>query len=281
MTLRDLKLDPVTEDVPIGDDAYPPGLEHLDIDSDGCCMLGVMFRTQGKGGHPTAVLLHGFPGHERNLDLAHMLRRAGWNSVVFHYRGAWGSEGDFTFSNMLKDVHACVEHLRSEKWEGVVDPANITLIGHSMGGWAALMTAAEDPGIRQVASLAGFDLGAMRIFLRDNEMVRGSMSAMLGELVKPLKGADPNRLIQEIIEKGEDWCINGIVERFRGKRTLLVGASRDQVAVPELHHVPISMGLSNACGGDATVRKIDSDHNFSDRRIELSKTLLGWLMNAH
>jgi uncharacterized protein len=31
--------------------------------------------------------------HQRNLDLAHAMRRAGWNVVFFHYQGAWGSGG--------------------------------------------------------------------------------------------------------------------------------------------------------------------------------------------
>ena len=45
----------------------------------------------------TVILLHGFPGNERNLDLAQAIRRSGWNAVFFHYRGAWGSGGVFSF----------------------------------------------------------------------------------------------------------------------------------------------------------------------------------------
>lgn len=269
--------DPVTEDQGPYDGDFPSGLVHLNIDSNGANMLGVMFTTRGRGPHPTAILLHGFPGHERNLDLAHVLARAGWNSVVFHYRGAWGSEGDFSFSNMLEDVHSCLRHLRSGKWEGVVDPDSITLIGHSMGGWAAFMTAAEDPDIRQAASLAGFNLGSLRGFLMDDEIIRMAVTTTFRELIKPLGGADPVKLIQEIIENGQKWDINHIMEKLQGKRTLLLGASRDQVAVPEVHHLPTSLELKKTCGDDARVLKIDTDHNFSDSRIELSRTVLGWL----
>ena len=38
------------------------------------------------------LLLHGFPGNEKNLDLAQDLRADGFNVLFFHYRGAWGSE---------------------------------------------------------------------------------------------------------------------------------------------------------------------------------------------
>jgi hypothetical protein len=34
--------------------------------------------------------LHGFPGNERNFDVAQALRRAGYAALVFHYRGSWG-----------------------------------------------------------------------------------------------------------------------------------------------------------------------------------------------
>ena len=51
-------------------------------------LAGMMLGANGQGPHPTIVLLHGFPGNEKNLDLAQSLRRAGYNVLFFHYRGA-------------------------------------------------------------------------------------------------------------------------------------------------------------------------------------------------
>jgi uncharacterized protein len=100
---------------------------------------GIMYIAAGEGRHPTVILLHGFPGNEQNLDLAQSIRRAGWNVLYFHYRGAWGSQGDFSFSNAMHDTVAAIYFLH--------DPANvkrysidlnrIVLIGHSMGGFMA------------------------------------------------------------------------------------------------------------------------------------------------
>ncbi|MGA1873670.1 MAG: alpha/beta hydrolase family protein [Thermoplasmatota archaeon] len=270
-------LDPVTSDPPFFDEEFPSGLDHLNIDSDGSNMLGVLFRPQGEGPHPTAVILHGFPGHERNLDLAHVLQRAGWNAVVFHYRGAWGSEGSFSFSNMLEDVNACVEHLRSEEWESMVDRRRISLIGHSIGGWAAMMTASEDPDILEVASLAGFDLGGMRGFLMQSEMVRRLAVASFADLVKPLKCAGPEELVREIVDMGERWRIPDSIGGMLGTRILIIGASRDQIAIPEHHHDPLSRAVAGRDDLDVTIDRILSDHNFSDRRIALSGIVLHWL----
>ena len=55
----------------------------------------------GKDKKETVLLLHGLPGNERNLDLAQELRRNGRNVIYFNYRGAWGSQGEFMFSNCL------------------------------------------------------------------------------------------------------------------------------------------------------------------------------------
>ena len=56
----------------------------------------------------TVVLLHGLPGNEQNLDLAQAIRRAGWNVLTLHYRGAWGSPGQFSLQHVLEDADAAV-----------------------------------------------------------------------------------------------------------------------------------------------------------------------------
>jgi len=63
------------------------------FDFDDAGSNAIVYEAQGAGPHPTVVLLHGFPGNEKNLVLAQALRRAGWNVVFFHYRGSWGSGG--------------------------------------------------------------------------------------------------------------------------------------------------------------------------------------------
>lgn len=89
------------------------GLIPLQVPSAGVLLLGVLFPATGPGPHPTVVMLHGFPGTENNFDLAHALRRSGRNVLTFHYRGAWGSPGRFTFSNALEDAEAALGHVVS------------------------------------------------------------------------------------------------------------------------------------------------------------------------
>jgi acetyl esterase/lipase len=121
--------DPVSRD-----SRFPAGATGLTIESHGALMNALVYNAAGEGPHPTLVLLHGFPGNERNLDIAQAVRRAGWNVVFFHYRGAWGSEGDFSFSNALEDVPAVVDWVASDAFSKPwrADSTRIALLGHSM-----------------------------------------------------------------------------------------------------------------------------------------------------
>jgi len=94
-------------------------------------LLGTLFFAPEEGPRPTAVILHGLPGIEKNYDLAHMLRDNGWHSLIFHYRGCWGSQGAYQLTTIPQDVQAAVDYLTREH-PGEVDPTRLILIGHSM-----------------------------------------------------------------------------------------------------------------------------------------------------
>lgn len=118
------------------------------FDSSGHKLLGTFF-TGGRGPRPTVVVLHGMPGIEKNYDLMYELRRSGYNALLFHYRGTWGSQGAFSFAGTAADTIAALDHLTSDRYANEVDPAAIALVGHSMGGWAAVMSG----GDRRVAAV--------------------------------------------------------------------------------------------------------------------------------
>ena len=141
--------DPVTTDPVVRDRSAPPSMDELAFESGGSRINGFIYLAQGKAPHPTVVLLHGYPGNERNLDLAQAIRRAGMNVLFFDYRGSWGSGGEFTFANAQEDVATAVGWLRRPELAARyhVDPARIALVGHSMGAWLALLGAAADSGV--------------------------------------------------------------------------------------------------------------------------------------
>jgi len=124
------------------------GIAGVTFDSDGHRLLGTIYLARGHGPKPTALLLHGCPGLEKNLDLAVTLRYRGWNALLFHYRGCWGSAGRYDLRTIPRDVTAAVGYLARCPQ---VDPRRIAVVGHSLGGWAAIVTAAAEPRLRAVA----------------------------------------------------------------------------------------------------------------------------------
>src|SRR6478735_9232341 len=82
----------------------PAGSTELFIPSGDALLAGLIYRANGSSKHPTLLLLHGYPGNERNLDIAQAVRAHGWNVIYFDYRGSWGSQGKFSFKNCVEDV---------------------------------------------------------------------------------------------------------------------------------------------------------------------------------
>ena len=86
------------------------------VNSGGSKLNGLLYVANGAGPHPLVILLHGYPGNERNLDLAQALRRAGNNVLYFNYRGTWGSGGEFLPSRALEDGARAVALARDAEW---------------------------------------------------------------------------------------------------------------------------------------------------------------------
>jgi acetyl esterase/lipase len=124
---------PAITAAPAYDEAFPPAIEEISFDSHGDRLNGIVYVADGPGPHPAVVLLHGFPGNEKNLDLAQDMRAAGWNVLFFHYRGAWGSEGDYTLTHVVEDVASATDFLRTNADQYRTNPDHIVLVGHSMG----------------------------------------------------------------------------------------------------------------------------------------------------
>ena len=82
----------------------PASMEEVAIQSHGSRMNGIVYMAAGAGAHPLVIFFHGYPGNERNLDLAQAVRRAGYQALYVDFRGMWGSGGTFSFANGLEDA---------------------------------------------------------------------------------------------------------------------------------------------------------------------------------
>ena len=232
------------------------------IDSAGNKLLGTLFLARGNEPKPTALLLHGLPGIEKNYDLAHALRGSGWNALIFHYRGSWGSSGDYRFEALADDVLAALDHLSSGAHDQV-DPRRFALVGHSMGGWAALKAAVGDERVRAVVAI-----GAV------TEPSRVHFTAAMAQVsfTPFLTGITP-----EEFEK--QWKgLDGVLEEAASldRPLLIVHAAEDTVVPVEQAHL-----LRGASGGRARLElHPDANHAFVWHRRWLIDLVVPWLDHA-
>lgn len=264
---------------PYATDSHPPSFAPLLIPSAGKGLLSRFLLARGAGPHPVAIFLHGFPGNDENFDLAHSLRRSGWNVLLFHYRGAWGTAGEFSLTHMREDVSAVVEFTSSALARDSYrcDPGRLIIVGHSMGGFAALHAAARHEQVIAVAALASFNVGAFGKLLIRDPALQGAARAMMQEGCAPLAGAHGEGLLREMMDHAEEWDLESLAgTRLRGIPILLAYGARDGISEPELHHHSVLRALAVGRAFPVTEHCFVDDHYFSDSREELARVLAGW-----
>ncbi|HEY0198910.1 MAG TPA: alpha/beta fold hydrolase [Rhodanobacter sp.] len=251
----------------------------MQIPSHGVLMNALVYVAAGAGPHPAVILLHGFPGNERNLDLAQDMRRAGWDVLYFNYRGSWGTSGDFSFSHGIEDVAAALAYLRqpSAAKQLRLDPARIVLIGHSMGGFMAVQAAAADPAIKAFATISAADMGGIMQQMLGKDKRQDALHTMsaglAGEGMAPLSGCTPDGLALELADHGAAWSFHSKIDALK-HRTALVITSDDGLAT---QNEAFATGLRDAGDVHVTTMHPPTDHAYSDQRIELSQAVLRWL----
>src|SRR5258708_26341423 len=112
-------------------------------------IVGVLYKALEAGSRPAAILLHGIPGSEKNLDVAYRLRDLGWHTLIVHFRGGWGSGGDYDITTQPDDAVAAIDYIAA------LNPTKIALIGYSLGSRAAIVAAHRDRRVGAVVSMAG------------------------------------------------------------------------------------------------------------------------------
>ncbi len=274
-----MNFDPVLADPPQVDLKFPATNAPIAFESNGARVFGLMLIAPGASPHPTILLLHGIPGNERNFDLAQVLRRAGWNTAVFHYRGSWGSHGTYSFTHVLEDTRAALAYLRSDdaREKLRVDPNKIVVVGHSLGAFAALTTTANDPQIRAAASIALFDIGAAGKEIEKQETYRTALENFFIDSAERLQGTSALALIEELIANRDGWHLTQHAKKLADRSLLFIDASRDTLFPPTLYHLPLVQALRAQNAHDLTHVTLESDHAFCDKRIKLTRAVVDWL----
>jgi pimeloyl-ACP methyl ester carboxylesterase len=269
---------PLTTD-PAPDKTNPAAMDAFQLPSHGALLNALVYVAPGPGPHPVVLLLHGFPGNEKNLDIAQTLRRAGYDVLYFDYRGSWGTPGDFSFTHGLEDVDAAIDYLRTpaNATRLRADPNRIILAGHSMGGMFTAITAAhhaKDPYIRAIilisaANMAGRTLPAVQAH-QEVAALPQIAQHLAAEGMAPLAGCTPESLAKELIANAAAWDIPSLAPSLTTHPILII--SSDDGTAPATDTLVANLTKL----GDTQVKSIHipTDHSYSDHRIALQQAIL-------
>jgi pimeloyl-ACP methyl ester carboxylesterase len=266
------QLPPAIASDPPHDNDSPAAMEAPDITSHGARLNAVLYLASGPGPHPVVLLLHGFPGNEQNMDLAYAIRRAGWNVLIPHYRGSWGSAGSFSFSNAIQDTQAAVQFLRdpenAKKYRS--DATKIAVVGHSMGGFLGLYAAAHDPAILGMAAISAWDLGLVATRPETDARTRSFHNAS-----PRLAGTTPEGMLAEAKQNAAKWNYVDWAPDLKS-RPVLVVESRDG---NDPDNRALAEALRKAGNPRVTEVAMETDHGYNDHRIALQVAVLDWLQS--
>ena len=132
--------------------------ENFSWKSDGLNILGELYLPEERtGSFPALILCHGIPAKVKGPDdrgyplLAERFSRAGFLVLIFNFRGAGVSEGDFDLLGWARDLEKGLNtlYLRPD-----VNRKRIYLMGFSAGGAVSIFVAAQHREVAGVVSCA-------------------------------------------------------------------------------------------------------------------------------
>lgn len=241
-------------------------VEDVWFGSGGYRLRGRVYRPFEEGRFPAVALCHGYPGDNKNMDLAEELALSGVVVLVFYYRGAWGSEGVYSFEALAPSA---VDALKLLRGLPCVDAGRVGLVSHSMGAIPLTKVMSQDREVKTGVLMA--PAADLRVWAEGpalDAVIPGFLKMAEGKLA----GWNEERLRGDF-----EKAASGLnpVDSVRGVAAplLVVVGSADAVTVPESCRL-----LYEAANEPKEWVVIDgADHGFSEHRAPLMKTVLEWL----
>jgi pimeloyl-ACP methyl ester carboxylesterase len=254
---------------------WPTATPALAISSGGVALPAVLHLPAGPGRTRWWCCCTASPGTSAIFDLAQVLRRAGYAALVFHYRGSWGTGRTWSWTRVLEDCAAVTRAIRGPAIPRAhrLEARRLAVAGHSLGGFAALMTAAADPSITAVVSVAGSDFAAAAAACHASPARRGACAGEFGSDLLPLRGTSGEALAAEREQAGPPWSLAALAPPARSQPVLLIGTSRDTITPATGHLQPVADAhLAQPINHEHHV--FATGHALSDHRVALARTMV-------
>ena len=243
------------------------------IPTGGVKIDGMFFRAPGGGAHPVLIYLHGLPGYTGDLDLPLPLSHAGWNVLTLHYRGSWGSPGDYSYAHQVEDAAAAIDFVRdpANARTYAIDPRRIVLAGHSTGGMIAMMTAAGSARLTGLVLISASDDAAEAVNQHKSNPAQAASNQT--PCSAPLSGCTNQGLDLEVLNHASTWTFAALAPHLT-KLPILMVTCNDPYA-PENDALEKAL-VSQGAAPPLRVR-LNTGHAYADQRPALASAVIAWL----
>ena len=239
-------------------------IENISFESEGHALIGRVYRPDSPGRYPAVALCHGFPGDERNTDLAEEMAFNGMVFLIFYYRGAWESEGVFSFRWLEVSARDALRHLKGLPY---VDPDRVGVIGYSLGTLPAVVTMGEGLVKSGVFMSPFADYG----MLAPDEVIDYVASVNFEFSKGKLNAPGVESFREDVVWVREERNILTLIKGVEVPVLFVVG-SADKLLPPE--HSEALYEAANEPKKRVVIE--GANHLYSDHRIPLMQAVMAW-----
>lgn len=252
-----------------------PDLAGLIIPGKHGNILANFYVAGGEGNHPTVIICHGIPGNEQNQDLAQEFRRRGFNAMIFHYSGSWGSTGDYSLQNDLDDTEAILDFILNDETYHC-DKEKIYCVGHSLGGFVCGNVSAKRSEIKASTLLMACDIGGLPTIMEKNPEMEQVLKDSFNDWVRWLTNVTGDELLLEAKTNSEQYSLVSKADVLVNKPLLVINGSLDIYTPKEDHVQPLIDKIKELGGTKLKEVVYETDHSANDYRLELCDTVVSF-----
>lgn len=166
------------------------------------------------------LFLHGFPGSQKNYDIAEHLALKGYHCAVMHYRGVWRSEGDYSLVKNYGDIETVLQYMEKNGFS----KDHLALVGTSWGGFVALEMLSRHPTLYKVILLAPF------INLDHDEKKLRMGADFMGSISRPsIRNYSKEQILKDLKEVSVKYNPLDKVSKMDGKKVLIIHGTKDDI----------------------------------------------------
>ncbi len=234
--------------------------------AEGKTLFAWFIPSQGSGPNPAVLVMHGW-GANASLMLPALapLHAAGFAVLLLDAR-CHGLSDDAAFTSLprfAQDIEAGLDWLRQQ---ASVDAQSLSVMGHSVGAGAALLSATRRPDVRAVISLSAFahPREVMRTFLAQ------------AHIPYPVLGWYVMRHVQAVIgARFDDIAPLASMARLRCPVLLVHGCDDEMVPFSDAQRL-----LAAGSVGQVQCLRVEGGHDPSDALQDHVPALIGFLRKA-